>query len=351
MYSLGRVLSKRLDFWEAAADRELRHFLNWWQAGLRKPDFDIPLVRSTLAEELRRTGSIRRLQRTIVTSLLYTQPGDHVRFLDTTALSKSLRGRVAKLAEGVSAAELNLPTDWSAAEMQVQLARLNKLWCEGDISRPSGVVPEDTEANLCFGLDQIHFVLTGTPFEQQPGRKREMTRQELNDIAMFGKVSEATLKSLYGNAAQPEVEKWGIVDEGRGMLRVMRPSNSAQGLAIGRIVGMRVGAKGNWLLASVRAVVQESDGSLYGTLSIYPGAPTALAVRSADLRNRPGTQFFQALKLPAVPALNVPETLVIPAGLTQAGRGVDVVAGTENKEVTLEEFVERGLDYDRITFF
>ncbi len=76
LYSLGRVLAARPDFWEAAVDRELRRFLDWWQAGLRKPDFDIPLVRSTLADELHRTGSLRHIQRLIVTSLLYTQRGE-----------------------------------------------------------------------------------------------------------------------------------------------------------------------------------------------------------------------------------------------------------------------------------
>lgn len=73
LYSLGRALAARPDFWEGAVDRELRRFLDWWQAGLRRPDFDIPMVRTVLANELRRTGSIRQIQRLIVTSLLYTQ--------------------------------------------------------------------------------------------------------------------------------------------------------------------------------------------------------------------------------------------------------------------------------------
>lgn len=73
LYSLGRALSQRPDFWEGAADRELKRFLDWWQAGLRKPDFDIPAVRTVLADELRRTGSLRYVQRLIVTSMLYTQ--------------------------------------------------------------------------------------------------------------------------------------------------------------------------------------------------------------------------------------------------------------------------------------
>ncbi len=72
LYSLGRALVARADFWEGAVDRELRRFLDYWQAGLRRPDYDIPMVRTTLANELRRTGSLRQIQRLIVTSLLYT---------------------------------------------------------------------------------------------------------------------------------------------------------------------------------------------------------------------------------------------------------------------------------------
>ena len=76
LQSLGRVLAARPDYWEAAVDREMRRFFSWWQNGLRRPDFDIPEVRRLLSEELRRTGSIRQLQRTIVTSLLYIQPAE-----------------------------------------------------------------------------------------------------------------------------------------------------------------------------------------------------------------------------------------------------------------------------------
>jgi hypothetical protein len=76
LYGLGRTLAQRPDFWEAGVDRELRRFLDYWQAGLRRPDYDIPMVRSLLADELRRTGSLREIQRLIVTSLLYTQRGE-----------------------------------------------------------------------------------------------------------------------------------------------------------------------------------------------------------------------------------------------------------------------------------
>jgi hypothetical protein len=72
MRGIGRALAARTDFWEAAADRELTRFLGWWKDGVRRPDFDLPEVRALLASELQKTGSVREIQKLILTSVLYT---------------------------------------------------------------------------------------------------------------------------------------------------------------------------------------------------------------------------------------------------------------------------------------
>src|SRR5262249_33008184 len=71
---LGAAIVARPDFWEAGADREIGRFIGWWKDGVRRPDFDLPEVRSALAGELKRTGSVRAIQRLIVTSPIYTAP-------------------------------------------------------------------------------------------------------------------------------------------------------------------------------------------------------------------------------------------------------------------------------------
>ncbi|MBL8515381.1 MAG: hypothetical protein JNM76_00315 [Betaproteobacteria bacterium] len=284
-----------------------------------------------------------------------TDPGaresDHVRFLDVTALSKSLRARVVKLQEGESPAAMSLPTDWPVGEMTTQLRRLHKLWCEPVPMLPPGIVPSQTHAIVCFGLDQFHYFLTGAPFEQ-PGRKRELSRQELNDIAMFGKVSEQTMKSLYVEV-KFTTESWGIIEETRGALKLMRPGNSAQGLAVGRLMGVRLSVQSPWMVAVVSAILAEADGTHHATLTLLPGAPAAVAVRAADQRNRTGSQYVPALTLPAVPALNVEETVLIPSNLTPPGRGVDIAltGQAQGKEITVHEVIERGVDFERVTFF
>lgn len=72
MLGIGKALAARSDFWEAGADRELARFIGWWKDGVRRPDFDLPEVRTLLANELERTGSVRAIQKLILTSLLYT---------------------------------------------------------------------------------------------------------------------------------------------------------------------------------------------------------------------------------------------------------------------------------------
>jgi hypothetical protein len=72
LMGIGRALAARRDFWEAGADRELSRFIGWWKDGVRRPDFDLPEVRALLASELEKTGSVRAIQKLILTSLLYT---------------------------------------------------------------------------------------------------------------------------------------------------------------------------------------------------------------------------------------------------------------------------------------
>jgi len=273
---------------------------------------------------------------------------DHLRFLNMAELSLSLRRRIAKLQVGEPPVNLNLPTEWTAQEILPQMWRLHRIWCEGIVTRRSGIVPRETGATLAFGINETHYFVTGDVFEQ-PGKKRELTRQELNDIAMFGKISETTMRARYADF-NFATETWGVVEEGRGYVRLMRPSNSTRGVAIGRLVGVRLGEGGMVLLSVVREIVQELDGAILAVLGLLPGKPEAVAVsRPPDLRTHPGTQYLQGLRLPAMPSLKEPESLFVPAGLTQPGRTTEIVPHGQYAGVQLKlgDFAERGADFDR----
>ena len=273
---------------------------------------------------------------------------DHVRALIVEDLSKSLRRRLKKLADGEDPATLDLPTEWSVGDAQNQLKRLHRIWCEGTEPRPPATVPTEKHGILAFGITETHFFMSGTPF-QQPGVTSELTRQEMADIKMFGKVSESTIRSRYADFNYG-TETWGIVDESRGHLRLLRPANSGHGVAIGRLVGIKIGKQDAFFLGVVRELVEELDGSIFATVAMLPGKPEPTTVRSSDTRNRT-SNYVQGFRLPPMEALKIPETLVVPSSLSHLGRGIDIFhAGHGSpKEVTVAEFVERGLDFDRVT--
>ena len=273
---------------------------------------------------------------------------DHERALLIEDLSTSLRRRLKKLGYGETPASLDLPADWSAADAQAQLTRLHRLWCEGTNVRPPATVPEDTRAILAFGITETHFFVSGTPF-QQPDVKSELTRQEMADIKMFGKVSESTIRARYADFNYG-TETWGIVDESRGHFRLLRPANSGHGIAIGNLVGIKLGKQDTFFLGVVCELVEELDSSICATIAMLPGKPEPTTVRSSDARSR-NASYVQGFRLPPMEALKIPETLVVPSSLAQRGGGIDIfhVGHGSPKEVKVAEFVERGVDFDRVT--
>ncbi len=274
---------------------------------------------------------------------------DNLRFVQCDELSKSLRRRIKKLSDGEEPSSMDLPADWGVNDAREQLQRLHRLWCEGAPTRAIPTIPSETGAQLAFGISPTHFFMSGDAFEQ-PDVPRELTRQEMNDITMFGKVSEATARARYAEFNYG-TETWGIIDESRGHVRLLRPPNSSQGMAIGKLVGIKIGKQDGFYLGVVRELSEELDAAVHATLAMLPGKPEAISVRSADDRNRGGGKYVQGFRLPPMESMKIAETLVVPATFAQRGRGIDIFhAGHGSpKTVKLLDYVERGLDFDRVT--
>jgi hypothetical protein len=69
----GRAVAKLPGFWETACDAALRKYTGWWIAGYELPGYEVSEVRASLAAFFRQTGgNIRKLEREVLTSALYT---------------------------------------------------------------------------------------------------------------------------------------------------------------------------------------------------------------------------------------------------------------------------------------
>lgn len=272
------------------------------------------------------------------------------RILDVEQLSKSMRRRIRGLQNEEEPATLGLPPEaTSALDALQQLQRLHRLWCEGAPPRPPAKVPDEKEAGVAFGVSEIHFFVSGGAAFEQPDKKRELTRQEKDDIAMFGRVTERT-QTLMVSEYNFVVEKWAVVDEMLGAWRLLRPANAAKGIAIGRLVAMRMGDGAPLFLGMVSALVQETDGRIIITVTLFPGRPEPIAVRAGDARNRSNAQWVQGFRLPAIEKINIPASIVVPGGIAFRGRGVETWIDAA-KESTVYEVLEHGTDFDRVTVF
>jgi hypothetical protein len=271
------------------------------------------------------------------------------RIIDSEQLSRSIRKRIHGLQSGEDLATLGLPAEASALDVQAELKRLHKLWCEGAPPRPAAMASRTEKAGLVWGMGEIHFFVSGgKPFEQ-PDKKREMTSQEKQDIEVFGRIREQTQSKMVGEFNYT-VESWAIVDEMLGAVRAQRPPTASKGVLIGRLCGIRLGDAGAFYLGMVKELVHETDGRIVATIAVFPGKPEPVAVRAGDARNRANAQWVQGFRLPALEKLHVPASVVVPGGMGQRGRGVEVWSEVI-KEATVEDVLERGSDFDRVTVY
>ncbi len=264
------------------------------------------------------------------------------RVLDVEGLSRSLRKRIHGLEHDEEPAKLGLPAQAGGVDALAQLRRLHRLWCEGAAPHPASKPSDVKSAGLVFTLPEIHFFVSGGKLFEQPDR--ELTREEKQDIEVFGRVTERTHSRMVAehNFA---VEPWAVLEEMPGMWRLQRPVNAAKGVAVGRLAAIRLSDSGPFYLALVTGVVQEGDGHLEATLALFPGRPEPIAVRGTDARQRP-TPWTQAFRLPALDRLQIPASLVVPSGMASRGRTLEI--WESHATVTVKQVLERGGDFDRV---
>jgi hypothetical protein len=273
------------------------------------------------------------------------QPGQQV--LDVDALGKSMRKRIHGLQSDEDPSRLGLPPEAAGVVAVAQLQRLYKLWCEGAPPRPPAKASELKAAGLVFGLAEAHFFASGGKAFEQPDKSRELTHQEKQDIEVFGRVTERT-HSRMQSEHNYTVESWPVIDEMPGTWRLQRPASASRGVAIGRLVAVRLGDAAPFYLGMVSALVQETDGKIVITVTLFPGRPEPIAVRSADARHRANAQWVQGFRLPALERLNIASSLIVPNGTGSRGRGIETWDEVAS-EAVVREVLERGNDFDRVT--
>ena len=244
------------------------------------------------------------------------------RYLDTRALAKSLKGRVALLRKGESPARLGLGEDCAQPSCEQLLVFLYRQWC---LARPARALERRKAAagaQACNEFAAVHAHVSGGRF-RQPGA------------------------ADYGDAAPLPLERWRIEDESAQGLRLVRTEGATR-YAHGQLVGVRPDDGASFMLAQVRWLQLAASGELHAGLKLLPGIPSCLAVRPTGL-NAQNEKYVPAFALGAVPALGAPATLVLPAGWYKPKRVLELFTDAPLR-ARLTEVLERGIDFERVSY-
>jgi hypothetical protein len=271
------------------------------------------------------------------------------RFLSMSKLAVSLRNRILLLRKGESPARLGLGEDCVQPSCEQLLVLLYNQWCR---PRP----PQDDERRrasdpieVCADLAAIHYLISGGPFRPPGGAAtRELTHKEREELETFGRVVSRD-EAARDSARAAETESWVLENLGTHEARIARRgASTGKRYVHGQLIGVRPAQGRNLMLGHVRWLVCAANGDLQAGVRLLHGQAVPMAARAAGIG--PGTdEWLPALSLTAVPALNSPPSLVLPAGWYKPQRVIEVCIDSAVR-VRLKEVLDRGTDFERVAY-
>lgn len=271
--------------------------------------------------------------------------GGEIRYLDISSMVLSMRKRINMLRKGEAPASLALGEEAeSLPNLEATLLGLYRHWGDGRANREHARRPSSARALVAVGMAATHFHIGGKPF--RPPDAVDMTSTgRIREIAMFGRGQREPVETTQAYA----LEEWLIQDESVAGLRLLRAAGTAGArMGSGHLVAVRPTDARAFMLGAVRWAQMLASGDLTVGVRVLPGVPQAVAVRPSDA-DAAGERYQPGLLLPAVPALHLAASVVLPAGWFRAGRTVDV-HGDKPSAVVLEALLDRGPDFDRCAY-
>lgn len=273
-------------------------------------------------------------------SPIVVEHGGERRYLDVRKLGHSLRNRVGLLRQGESPAKLALGEDCVQPSCEQQLVSLFRQWCQ----TPAAAKPRGQLAivQLCSELAAIHDC-TGGSLPQEPADETELTMQQRQELETLGRIRTPVRRERLGSI----LEDW-TLDEEESQELVLRRRAGAPGkrLSHWQLVAVRR-EREQFSLGHVRWLVAAASGELRAGVRLLPGVPRAIVLRATGLNAR--GERIKALALGAVPSLESPPSLVLPAGSYRPNRLLDHL-GEKPMSLRLTSLIERGADFERAAY-
>ena len=268
------------------------------------------------------------------------------RFLDTSKLAKSLRNRVGLLRKGESPAKLALGEDCVQPSCEQLLVFLFRQWCQMK-APPAERRAAAKPARLCTELAAIHHYIAGGAPRPKVIDHTKLSQTQRLELETLGRLRTAPDEE-FSNVQGFMLEDWLIDADMPQELRLRRPAGvPGKRYTHGQLVAARPADGRTFVLGQVRWLICAPDGELRIGIKPIAGAPAGISLRPLGLNEK--DRSVHALSLGAVPALKEPPSLVLPTGSFKPERAFQL-QGDAPKNVKLTALLERGADFERVTY-
>ena len=277
------------------------------------------------------------------------QRGNNLRFIAMVPLSKLLRVKIILLQQGQTPQQLELGNSLDGNACAELLTQLHKHWCEGRPERMAERRNVEDEILACYGLEGIYAHVANKPFRPQ-AKGGNISNEARNQIATFGRVLADTNRHDLAKLGFT-MDVWQAEDESILGARLLRQGTEGVRLAPKQIIAVRHADAKVCTIGVIAWLTVSQTGQLRAGVRYLPGSPQAVAVKPTGIGAAASAGASAALLLPAMSRLKIPASLIIPRNLFHTGRILEMTTSEgEKQSVKMGISVERGMDYERISF-
>ena len=275
-------------------------------------------------------------------------PSADTRRLDTTRLGLQINHMLSQLRQRITPSQLGLGEETSGHVIAL-LDHLSRPWSQSASPRRFRRFATGGIARVAVGFEAMHFCVTGKEFEQ-PDSAAAFTRGEFDELFTFGERAEpGQVLSIKPQISFP-IDEWAVINHSANGFRLTR-SCAGMRISHGELMVICPHDGEHFLLARTTWLMQEDDGGLIVGVATLPGLPAGIAVRVAATKEGNNERFVRAFLLPAVPAIREEGSIVLPPGMYQASRVLDVYSSEEEHwQLRMNHILQRGGDYDRVSY-
>lgn len=276
------------------------------------------------------------------------EQGEDARRLDTTRLGLQINHMLSQLRQRLSPSQLGLGEETSG-HVSTLLEHLSRPWTQLASPRRFRRFASDGKARIGIGFEAIHYFVSKQKFEQ-PDTAAAYSRRDFDQLFTFRNQVDPSQRLAIRPQISFPMDEWMVINHSANGFRLAR-SVAGQRLVHGQLISICPHDGDQFLLAQASWLMQEDNGGLIAGVATLPGVPMGIGARLAISGPGSNERFVRAFLLPAVTAIKEDASIVLPPGMYQASRILDIfVDDGPVWQLRLNHVIQRGTDFDRISY-